>query len=273
MGVQILERTMNTVVDIPWTLLFLFSSTLLIPIAINAYFRLGIAKEMLISALRMGIQLTLVGVYLEYLFHLDSLLVNLLWLVAMMAIGTSSILDKAKLPKAALFVPVSTGLFIGLLPILALICLVIVQPTPLYNAQYVIPLAGMLLGNSLGGNIVALQNFFTALEERKSEYEAAISLGASIQYATLPFLREAIRKSLAPTLASMATSGLVTLPGMMTGQILGGADPIVAIKYQIMIMIAIFVMMSVSISVALTLAIRRAIHPHGKVLIKPVLSK
>ncbi len=264
---------MNTVVDIPWTLLILFSSTLLLPLFLNHYYQLGIAKDTLLGVLRMGLQLTLVGVYLEYLFLLDSMTVNLLWLLVMMAIGASSILDKAKLPKRTLFIPVSVGLFIGLTPLLAMICLVIIQPTPLYNAQYLIPLAGMLLGNSLGGNIIALQNFFSALEERKDEYEAAISLGATIRYATLPFLREAIRKSLAPTLASMATSGLVTLPGMMTGQILGGANPIVAIKYQIMIMIAIFVMMSVSISICLNLAIQKAIHPHGRILIKPILDK
>ncbi|MDA0127614.1 ABC transporter permease [Vibrio sp. MarTm2] len=264
---------MNAVVDIPWPLLLLFGATLLVPLAINYYYQLGIAKDTAIGVLRMGIQLTLVGVYLEFLFQLDSMTVNLLWLVVMIMIGSSSILDKARLPKQRLFLPVVGGLVVGLAPVLLLICLAIVRPTPLYNAQYVIPLAGMLLGNSLGGNIVALQNFFSALEERKSEYEAAIALGASVRFATLPFLREAIRKSLAPTLASMTTSGLVTLPGMMTGQILGGANPIVAIKYQIMIMIAIFVMMSVSITICLNLTVRRGIHPHGLVMIKPLSNK
>ncbi len=75
------------------------------------------------------------------------------------------------------------------------------QARAFYNAQYMIPLAGMLLGNSLSSNIVALQNLFTAFEQRKSEYEAAISLGASPKYASFPFLQEALRKSLAPILA------------------------------------------------------------------------
>ncbi|KOO05305.1 ABC transporter permease [Vibrio nereis] len=260
---------MNSVVDISWPILGVFFSTLLVPLLINQYYQLGIAKDTFVSISRMTIQLILIGIYLEYLFELNNVGVNIAWLLVMTAIGSSAILDKAKLPKRRLFVPVSAGLLIGLAPMLAVICLVVVKPTPLYSAQYLIPLAGMLLGNSIGGNIVALQNFFTALQERVQEYEAAISLGASPKYATLPFLREAIQKSLAPNLASMATSGLVTLPGMMTGQILGGANPIIAIKYQLMIMVAIFVMMSVSISISLNLAIKTAIHPHGRVLIAP----
>ncbi|RTZ15719.1 ABC transporter permease [Vibrio aquaticus] len=259
---------MTTIVDIPWHILALFFSCLVIPLAINSYYQLGIAKDSVISVARMTIQLILVGLYLQYLFELDSLLVNLVWLLVMISIGASSILDKAKLPKSALFLPVFIGLFVGLAPILIILCFAIIKPTPLYNAQYVIPLAGMLLGNSLGGNIIVLQNFYSALEERKSEYEAAIALGASIHYATLPFLRAAVSKSLAPTLASMATSGLVTLPGMMTGQILSGTDPLIAIKYQLMIMIAIFVMISVSTIVTLNLAIKKTIHPHGRVRVR-----
>jgi putative ABC transport system permease protein len=123
----------------------------------------------------------------------------------------------------------------------------------------------MLLGNSLSGNIVALQNLFTAFEERKSEYEAAISLGASPQYASRDFVRNALRKANAPILASMATTGLVTLPGMMTGQILGGASPLVAIKYQLMIMIAIFVMMTISLTLSIHLTLKATFTKEGRV--------
>jgi len=125
----------------------------------------------------------------------------------------------------------------------------------------------MLLGNSLRGNIVALQNLFTAIDTRRGEYEAAIAFGASAQFATQLFVSDSMRKSMAPTLASMATTGLVTLPGMMTGQILGGASPIVAIKYQLLIMIAIFVVLSISLSLTLSLTIRNCITKEGKILV------
>ncbi|MGD8170108.1 ABC transporter permease [Vibrio sp. TRT 21S02] len=258
---------MNSVVDISWTSLGFFFLALLVPFSISRYLKLQLEKDIIISVVRMTVQLILVGLYLEYLFTLNSLVVNLAWLMFMVLVGASSVIGKASLPKARLFLPVSAGLSLSLLPVLGSIILLIVQPQPFYSAQYMIPLAGMLLGNSLSGNIVALQNLFTSFQERKSEYEAAIALGASAHYACLPFIRSAIQKSLAPTLASMSTMGLVTLPGMMTGQILGGASPIIAIKYQAMIMIAIFVMMSLSTTISLTLAVRNCINPYGKILV------
>ena len=259
---------MQTTIDISWIQLLIFSLTLLIPAFINYYFQLKLAKDIVISVARMVVQLVLIGIYLEFVFKLDNLLLNLVWLTIMVMIGSSAIIGKAKLPKKPLMLPVLTGLAIGLMPLLIVLCLFIIRPTPLYSAQYLIPIAGMLLGNSLSGNIVALQNLFDAFEQRKSEYEAAISLGASPQYATIPFIRTAMQKALAPILATMSTTGLVTLPGMMTGQILGGASPIIAIKYQLIIMIAIFVMMSLSLTLSLQLSLKQALTKEGKVLIK-----
>ncbi|CAH0540465.1 putative iron export permease protein FetB [Vibrio marisflavi CECT 7928] len=255
-------------IDITWWQLVLVATTLLIPIAISNQLKLMLNKDIMISVIRMSLQLILVGLYLEYLFRVNSFFVNAGWLLIMILVGSSSIIGKSQLPKAKLFLPVSLGLFVALLPMLALICTAVVRPLPFYSAQYVIPLAGMLLGNSLSGNIVALQNLFTSLEERKPEYEAAISLGASTSYATRPFIQAALQKSLAPILASMTTTGLVTLPGMMTGQILSGASPMLAIKYQLMIMIAIFVTMSVSITLSLKLTVLRTIHKGGKVTVR-----
>ncbi|MCF7481700.1 ABC transporter permease [Vibrio sp. J1-1] len=259
---------MDNVVDISWIKLAIFSLILVIPLAINYHYKLGIAKDTVISVLRMTVQLILIGVYLEYLFHLNSLLINVLWLAVMLVVGASTIAGKARLPKKPLMFPLITGLICGLFPLLVAMTVGLVRPTPLYNAQYMIPLAGMLLGNSLSSNIIALQNLFTAFEERKTEYEAAISLGASPKYASFPFVQEALRKSMAPTLASMTATGLVTLPGMMTGQILGGASPMVAIKYQLVIMLAIFVMLSVSVAITLEMTLSSVQTKEGRVRVK-----
>ncbi|USD61536.1 ABC transporter permease [Vibrio sp. SCSIO 43140] len=261
---------MQDVVDITWWQILLFATTLVIPFSINHYYKLGIGKDASVGLIRMTVQLALVGLYLEYLFYLNSLVVNLLWLAVMILVGANAIATKSKLPRKPIVGFVVVGLVIGLLPVLALLCLVTVQPDPFYSAQYAIPLSGMLLGNSLGGNIVALQNFYSTLESRWSEYQAAISLGAPIPMATLPFIRLSLQKSLAPILATMATTGLVSLPGMMTGQILGGASPVVAIKYQLVIMMAIWVMMSISITVCLNLVVHRGFEPSGKPKIRPL---
>lgn len=219
-----------------------------------------------VSVARMFVQLTLVGAYLEFVFSTNNLWLNLAWIAVMLGVGASAIVGKAKLPRKVLFTPVVSGLVIGLAPILFILCWLVVQPTPIYSAQYMIPLAGMLLGNSLSGNIVALQNLYTAFDERNEEYQVAIALGAPPLFAALPFMRAAMQKAFAPILASMATTGLVTLPGMMTGQILGGASPMVAIKYQMMILIAIFVMMSISVTLTLQFSLRRSINENGRVI-------
>lgn len=221
-----------------------------------------------VAIIRMTLQLILVGAYLEFVFTINNIWLNLVWVVVMLAVGASAIIGKAKLPKKALLFPVVSGLVIGLGPILLLLCAFVIQPEPFYSAQYVIPLAGMLLGNSISGNIVALQNLYTAFDERLSEYEAAIALAAPPHYAAQSFVRVAMQKAMAPILASMATTGIVTLPGMMTGQILGGASPMVAIKYQLVILIAIFVMMSISVTLTLQFSLRRTLSREGRIMIR-----
>jgi len=131
-----------------------------------------------------------------------------------------------------------------------------------------IPLAGMLLGSSISSNIVGLQTFFDGFKQRGNEYEAAIALSATASQAAFPFLQQAMKKAQAPILATMATTGIVTLPGMMTGQILGGVTPIIAIKYQLLILIAIFVMLSISLSLTLLLCLRYMLARNGLLKIK-----
>ncbi|MEZ8983512.1 ABC transporter permease [Vibrio cyclitrophicus FF160] len=257
---------MQDVIDISWWQLLLFSTLLVLPIGINYWLKLGLGKEAFIGIVRMVVQLFLVGLYLEYLFTLNSLWINVLWLFTMIIVGASSIVEKSKLPKNLLLAPVAVSLSVTCVPVVMFICFFIIKPTPILNAQYLIPIAGMLLGNSLSSNIVALQNLFGAFETQKSEYEAAIALGAAPTYAAAPFIRNAIQKAMSPIMASMATTGLVTLPGMMTGQILGGASPMIAIKYQLMIMLAIFVMMSCSLALSLHLALKASLTKEGRVL-------
>ena len=261
---------MQNSLDISWLQLALFSVTLFIPFMINRYYQLAMTKEILIAVSRMVVQLILVGLYLQYIFLLNNLFINIGWIILMILIGSVAIVGKANLPLRAMFRPVVYGLSVGLLPLMLLLCYVIIQPQPAYSAQYVIPLAGMLLGNSLSSNIVALQHLFEAFAQRNNEYEGAIALGATPFQAANPFVVDALKKAQAPILATMATTGLVTLPGMMTGQILGGANPILAIKYQLLILIAIFVMISVSLTLTLQLSLKRTLSKTGRIKIKPL---
>ncbi len=250
--------------DISWLALGLFMLVLIVPFAINRSYQLHLGKEISIAVVRMTLQMALIGLYLQYLFHLDNVWVNLAWLLVMLLVGASAIISKAKLPKRPLMVPICTGLLLGLMPILLVMMLWLFQPTPIYSAQYLIPTAGMLLGNSLSGNIIALQRLFAAFEEKQPQYHGALALGASPKQAAAPFVQSALQQSFAPILASMATTGLVSLPGMMTGQILGGVDPIIAVKYQIVILVAIFATLTISVATSVSLTVRKLLTHSGK---------
>lgn len=134
----------------------------------------------------------------------------------------------------------------------------------LLEARYLIPVGGMILGNSLRGNIVGMGEFYEDIRRNENRYLYNLSLGGASRYEALtPYIRKCLRSALKPTLANIATAGLVFLPGMMTGQILGGASPMLAIKYQISIMIALYVSTSMSTAFSIFSTIHTTFDEYG----------
>jgi putative ABC transport system permease protein len=125
----------------------------------------------------------------------------------------------------------------GLATVFAL--LIVLRPAPWYDPRYAIPLLGMILGNCMTGVGLGLDTLTTSLANRRAGVEAQLMLGASRRAATAPVTRDALRSALMPVINSMAATGVVSLPGMMTGQILGGVPPVEAVKYQILVMFLI----------------------------------
>ncbi|PKK90089.1 MAG: ABC transporter permease [Candidatus Wallbacteria bacterium HGW-Wallbacteria-1] len=236
----------SSALDIGTTGMILVYVMGLIPLILLAAAGIGMTLEIVKSALKMSLQLLLVGIYLKYIFELQNPWVNLLWIGVMILVANTSILKQAGLKVTTLFPRTMAGLLLGTSVAALFMIGLIVRPTPLYDAHYLIPITGMILGNCLRGNILSLERFYTGIREGKREYMDSLLMGASRWEAAAPFARKAIRTALAPILSTMATTGVVSLPGMMTGQILGGSFPLVAIKYQIAIMIAIFTAMSLS---------------------------
>ena len=241
--------------DIPLARFALLYLLLLLPLYFLWRLKLGLGREVLISVVRMSVQLFLVGIYLKYIFAINSLLLNLLWIMVIMVVANLNILKKAGLAVRKLFWPSLAGVAFGTLIVLAVFLFLVVRPTPLYDARYLIPLAGMLLGNCMNGNILSLERFYSGLRKNEATFLSYLLMGATLKEAVHPFMRETIRTSLAPTIATMMTIGIVSLPGMMTGQILGGSFPLVAIKYQIMIMIGIFASLVLSMVTSLYLSL------------------
>ncbi len=229
---------------LPWLLLWMIG------------LRLG--RDIGLSILRMSIQLALVGVYLKMLFDLNSPWLNSLWILVMLIVADFSILRRAGLKVRYFAMATFTAIATSILFSTAYLVVLVIQPTHFYDARYIVPLAGMILGNCLQGNVIALERFYSALRKNENEYTTFLLLGATRWEAVRPYFQDAVKAAINPTIAGMATMGLVSLPGMMTGQILGGSEPWLAVKYQIAIMVCIFTSTTIASIINLKLSLNSA---------------
>jgi putative ABC transport system permease protein len=199
---------------------------------------LAISKQLIIAALRTVVQLTLIGLVLKTVFtH-----VNIFWVTAitlvMLSIAGWEVLSRQKRKLRGWWgFGISTGsLFVSsfLTAILALI--VVIQSDPWYHPQYAIPLLGMLLGNTMSGIALGMDRLIQTAWQQRAIIEQRLMLGETSVQAISDIRRESMRAGMIPIINAMAAAGVVSLPGMMTGQILAGAPPVEAVKYQILIM-------------------------------------
>ncbi len=210
-------------------------------LGINHLLGIKISKKICLSLSRMILQLAFVGLYLQYIFDLNNPWLNLTYLVVMMIIANFSVIGSCNLKVTKLFWPLLGAMVVPNLYMVFFFNGLVVRIDNIVDARYVITIGGMLLGNVLKGDIIGLSAFYKNIRDNLELVQYDFCLGATPFQATLPYLRDALVRSVEPTLASMATMGLVSLPGMVTGQILGGSLPSIAIMYQVAIMIAIFI--------------------------------
>ncbi len=226
--------------DIEFFSLFLLLIFLIPIIYINMRLKLYVNKTILVSVFRMCVQLGFVGVYLKFLFKYNSPVLNIIYLLIMISVACQSVMRSSNLKIRKFFIPVFFSLAIPLAIMLFFFNSVVVKIDNLFETKYMIPIGGMLLGNSLRSIIIGLNSFYTGIKKDEKVYLYSVSLFNNRIQALKPYFKESFIAAITPTVASMATIGLVALPGMMTGQILGGSLPTVAIKYQIAIMLSIF---------------------------------
>lgn len=211
----------------------------LLAIALARLRRIGQEGQMLWASVRMVIQLLAVGYLLHFVFAVKSPWPVLAILLVMGAFSIQVMGGRIRHKMPHFYQVVGTSLFIGCGGVTFLFCSLIVRYSPWYDPRYLIPLAGMIIGNSMNGASLAAERLCAEMRERKDEIETALCLGASGRQASETAVRNAFRAALLPTVNTMAAMGIVSLPGMMTGQILSGTEPIVAVRYQIAIMCAI----------------------------------
>lgn len=217
------------------------ASLLLVLSTISLIMSLGLEWKILLYGCRMTAQLLLIGLVLRFLFSSGSLLlVILMSAVMLIAAGREVWARQGRKVKGVAGFGVSiVAMFVSSFSVSLLALLVIIRVEPWYTPQYAIPLLGMLLGNTMTGISLAMDRMTDQLYIRRGEVEQRLLLGQTWQQASSDIRVGCMRTGMMPIINSMAAAGLVSLPGMMTGQILSGTDPVEAVKYQILIMFLI----------------------------------
>ena len=220
---------------------------------------LGTGRQIMVSAIRTTVQLLLIGLVLKTLFtHAEPGWVALMSLIMLLLAGREVMVRQEHrftgwwgygLGTLTMFV---SSFSVALLTLIALI-----GPEPWYDPRYAIPLLGMILGNTMTGISLALDSLTRLATQQRPVIEARLMLGHDWREAIGEAERQSMRSGLMPVVNAMAAAGIVSLPGMMTGQILAGSPPMEAVKYQILIMFLIAIGTGFGTLAAIRLGARR----------------
>lgn len=228
------------IIDIElWQLIAAFAYVMVLLIIVRV---MGIKREriIVIASLRMTVQIIIAGFVLIYLFEHPSAWYLLLLFVLMELFAIRNTIKRVKVPmNKALKVILAYSLLGGTLISLCYFLFVVVGGNTWQDPRYFIPIAGMLIGNSMTGISLGINRLVDGMHTERDLVEGALMLGATPKMASKNIVNKAFDAAILPTVNSMVGMGIVFLPGMMTGQILSAVSPLIAIKYQIAIMLGI----------------------------------
>ncbi len=247
MATPLLQAATQTItgvgtIDVTWADLALTFALILVAIGLSRWQRLGLERGFLVGAVRALVQLVAVGYVLVYLFTAERWWLVLIALVVILFSATSAVVQRRRGAKKiagerrTLFTVAGTAMLVGSGVTLAYVTQLVLRVQPWYEPRYLVPLFGMIVGNAMNGAALAAERLASELESRRGEVEAYLALGVSPSRAAAEPARRAMYAALIPSVNGLMTVGLVQLPGMMTGQILAGQSPLLAVRYQIVVM-------------------------------------
>ena len=240
---------------------------LLIVLWIMKKCKISQSKLLIIASIRMTLQLVLAGFVLTFIIKKPHPAFVILYLAGMMAMSVHTVLSKNRGINKRFGVIVALSLTgTGLLIILFFILGVV--KVSFFNAQYTIPVSGMIMGNAMTGVSLGLKTFHENIKLQTIKIDTLINIGAAPKHILIPFTNKALETALLPTLNSMLGMGIISLPGMMTGQILSGTLPTTAVLYQITIMVAITAVSCLSVFCSLFFGYRTLYNSNNQILMQ-----
>ena len=205
--------------------------------AVSAFLKLGLLKSLVWGTFRTFAQLLIMGYALVWIFKIDSPLMVVAIMLMMCYFGARTAVKRSKNVRKFPLGPAYFSLVASTFLITLFVTGVVISGERWYTARIVIPIAGMVLGNSMNSIALSIDRLYSEVRANAAEIETLLALGATGWEAVRGKVREALRAGMTPIINSLITVGLVSLPGMMTGQILGGVEPIMAVRYQIVVML------------------------------------
>lgn len=241
----------------------------LIAAGVSVLMKLDIAKSLIWATIRSLVQLLAMGFILAYVIKQNNVWLVFGLIVLMLVAATQITLDRAKgIPKG--LVPlILLSLTVTMLLMVSIVGELVVRPTPWYAPQFIVPLSGMLLGNTVSALALGLSRFFNSMRERYDEVNTLLALGATKWEAAKPSIISSITLGLLPTIATLASSGIVTIPGMMAGQIIAGQSPVNAAKYQFVVLATISALTLLADSTILALVYKRCFISYDRYFMPP----
>lgn len=227
-----------------------------IVVALSIREGLNIERSLTIATIRTVVQLIFIGYVIKGLFAVNTWYIIAGALLFMMTYAAKAGLGRMKKQVPGLFLPMWAGVVTGSIFTIAVVTGMVLKIDPWYRPDVLIPLGGMILGNAMNGGAIAADRLYTEIRARKDQIETYLMLGRDYRTAAKEARREAVRAALIPTINSMMTVGLVHLPGIMVGQMLGGVEPLVAAKYQIIIMLMVASSVTVASCVFTAMALK-----------------
>jgi putative ABC transport system permease protein len=231
--------------------------------AVSVALRLGIEWRLGLAAVRTVVQLGLIGLVLEKVFALQRADLVVVLVLAMTAFAAREAVGRAGRRYRGIWIDAWLAIALSSLLVGAVVTQIVVGVRPWFDPQYVIPLVGMILGNSLTGISLCLDRLLEHLTSRAAEVELRLAFGATRREALREPLAAAVRTGMVPIINAMSAAGIVSLPGMMTGQILAGSPPLQAVAYQVVVMFMISAAVALGAMAVAVLAAHRLVAADG----------
>jgi putative ABC transport system permease protein len=244
-------------ISLSWFEVGVAASLLAVNALVSLRLRLGLAKRIAWSSLRMTVQLAILGLVLKQIFDLSTIAPVMMLAGTMTVIAGVSAVRRIDYRYRSVYATAIFAVWTSAWIVTSVTVLLIVRPQPWHSPQVVIPLLGMVLGNSLTGISLGMDRFLSELLGRRGEVETLLALGATRWESVRDLFAGATRTAMIPILNTMSVAGIVSIPGMMTGQLLAGAPPIQAVQYQIMIMFVIAAAIAIGVVIALAMTYLR----------------